>query len=430
MAKKFLNWKLHSDPFTMKHAVWLITLAAMVWLGTNCAPKTIPEATIYNFPDPVDTEDHDISLQVRKQYDYGTIHATNKYPTARLNNFIQENDSVFHAIIEPENTPINHSPWYGFKIWSDTPDSIYIKLVYPTHRHRYVPKLSDDGLSWTPLAETEYRRVDDDVNLLMKLPVDRDTLWVSAQEIYDSRLNRQWAQELAMNENVTLGTYGQSRSGIELNYLDITRGKKKGKDVIVVLSRQHPPEVTGYLAMRVFVEEILENPRSAEFLGKYRVLVYPMLNPDGVDNGHWRHNFGGIDLNRDWAYYHQPETRQVANHLVAETFKNKNQVVLGLDFHSTQEDVFYTIPDEVQRYVIPGFKRAWLNGIESNIPNYSLNESPDPMSSPVTKFWFYTQFQAEGVTYEIGDETPRDFIRLKGRVSAQQMIKVLLDNEQ
>ena len=70
-----------------------------------------------------------------------------------------------------------------------------------------------------------------------------------------------------------------------------------------------------------------------------------------------------------------------------------------------------------------------LAGIQNSIPFYSLNESPDPLGSPVTKFWFYTQFQAEGITYEIGDETPRDFIRLKGKLSAQQMMKVLLAAE-
>ena len=34
---------------------------------------------------------------------------------------------------------------------------------------------------------------------------------------------------------------------------------------------------------------------------KFRVLAFPLMNPDGVDLGHWRHNAGGIDLNRDWS---------------------------------------------------------------------------------------------------------------------------------
>ena len=103
-------------------------------------------------------------------------------------------------------------------------------------------------------------------------------------------------------------------------------------------------------------------------------------------------------------------------------------MVLGLDFHSTQKDVFYTLPDSGYVSHIPWFKRAWLRGIEQTIGgDYRLNESPSGIGQPVSKGWFYTQFKAEGVTYEVGDETPRDFIRQKGRVAAQVMIDVLLN---
>lgn len=160
------------------------------------------------------------------------------------------------------------------------------------------------------------------------------------------------------------------------------------------------------------------------------MVVYPLLNPDGVDMGHWRHNAGGIDLNRDWAYYNQPETRQVADHLVNTVAQAKARVILGIDFHSTQKDVFYTLPDENSaETVIPWFKKPWLAGIEANIDNFKLNESPDPIGQPVTKGWFFTQFKAEGVTYEVGDENDRAFIDLKARVAADQMMKVLLEHK-
>ena len=61
-------------------------------------------------------------------------------------------------------------------------------------------------------------------------------------------------------------------------------------------------------------------------------MVFPLMNPDGVDLGHWRHNAGGIDLNRDWALYRQPETRLVADFIVKEVKTQKSQLVLGLDF--------------------------------------------------------------------------------------------------
>lgn len=386
------------------------------------------QATTFDFPNPVDTKDRPIVLQERQLYEVNGVYATNKFRAARLNNFIQENDTLYTAIIEPENTPINGSPWFAFKIWADVSDTINVKLQYTYSKHRYVPKLSTNGYDWVPIPQDKLHFVDSARNLIIQLPVSKDTLWVSAQEIYDSKIVQDWSTEIATGPYVTMGNAGQSREDRPLLFLDINKDKSVKKDIVVILSRQHPPEVTGFMAMQSFVEEILSNDQSASFLDRYQVLVYPLLNPDGVDNGQWRHNLGGIDLNRDWAYYNQPETKQIADHIVEQVAQSGGRVVLGLDFHSTQKDVFYTIPDEGPKSVIPWFKRPWLDGIENSIPFYSLNESPDPIGAPVTKFWFYTQFKAEGVTYEIGDETPRDFIQLKGRISAQQMMKVLLDH--
>ena len=387
------------------------------------------QATTYDFPKSVDTKDHPIVLQTRQLFEVNGVYATNKFRAARLNNFIQENDTLYSAVIEPENTPINGSPWFAFKIWADKRDTISVKLEYTFSKHRYVPKLSTNGRDWVAIPQDKMTFVDDERNLVIQLPVSKDTLWVSAQEIYDSQIVAEWSVKIAANPFVTFGSAGQSREDRPLYFLDINKDSSIKKDIVVILSRQHPPEVTGFMAMQAFVEEILDGEQSKTFLDQYQILVYPLLNPDGVDNGHWRHNLGGIDLNRDWAYYNQPETRQIANHIVEKVRQSGGRVVVGLDFHSTQEDVFYTIPDEGPESVVPWFKQQWLAGIQNSIPYYSLNESPDPIGPPVTKFWFYTQFQAEGVTYEIGDETPREFIRLKGKLSAQQMMKVLLAGE-
>lgn len=35
-----------------------------------------------------------------------------------------------------------------------------------------------------------------------------------------------------------------------------------------------------------------------EVLEKYRFIIYPMINPDGVFLGNSRCNFNGVDLNR------------------------------------------------------------------------------------------------------------------------------------
>ncbi|RLD23136.1 MAG: hypothetical protein DRI71_06075 [Bacteroidetes bacterium] len=391
------------------------------------------KATTYDFPDSVDTSSREIELQKKQIFsdDEGRVYATNNFPAARLNDFERVNGRFYNAIIKAENAPINNSAWYAFKIWSGEEKNIWIRFLYEGGSPRYIPKLSSDGENWQPIDSTRFTFVDDG-SAMMNIDVSSDTLWVAAQEIMDSYRIGKWCEGLAEDKRVDFKSVGESKQGRELFYMDFKTGNGKKKDIIAVFSRQHPPEVTGFKAMQAFLDEILVNNQSAAFFEKYRVVVYPLLNPDGVDLGHWRHNTGGIDLNRDWAYYNQPETRQVADHLVNTVAKSKARVILGLDFHSTQEDIFYTLPDDSDsvKSVIPWFKRPWLDGIEASIDNYELNEESSGIGQPVTKGWFYTQFAAEGVTYEVGDEVPRVFIEKKARVAADQMMKVLLEHQE
>ncbi len=44
---------------------------------------------------------------------------------------------------------------------------------------------------------------------------------------------------------------------------------------------------------------------------EHNFLILPLLNPDGMALGHWRHNLGSVDLNRDWGIFGQPETTAV-----------------------------------------------------------------------------------------------------------------------
>ena len=382
----------------------------------------------FDYERSVDTRSRPIEQQDKRIFSIASagIFADNRFDGARLNGFVKNGFETYQAIIDPENTPINPSPWYAFRLWADSRHNITLELKYTHSKHRYSPKISRDGRSWTSLNENLVRLNTDSTMASILLEIGPDTLWVAAQELHSSGRVKKWCIDQALNPGAEYLTLGKSRLNRDLIGLDIGIGDKNKKDIIAVLSRQHPPEVTGYLAMQAFVETILEdNPLSNDFRRKYRVLVFPLMNPDGVDLGHWRHNAGGIDLNRDWAYYRQPEVKQVANHLVKECIRNKSELVLGLDFHSTYNDVYYT-PDHTIRSTLEGFKDYWLMGIENALPDYEAHDSPGPATSPTSKNWFYRQFEAEGITFEIGDNTPREFIQAKGRAAAIEMMELLI----
>ncbi len=379
----------------------------------------------HEFPKPVDTTTKPIQLQEKKVYrtEQG-VHADNMFDGARLNGFIHVKQDLFQATISPENTPINKSPYYAFRLWATEPTQIKLELNYTEHSHRYPPKMSTDGINWEQFDSKFVKRTSDSINVIIAIDLTTDTIYIAGQEVQNSSHVKAWCKDKARHEDVYFSTIGHSKLGRKLWLLDMYSGDKQKKDIIIIMCRQHPPEVTGYLAMQAFIDEVISSSPLAEgFRDKYRILVFPLMNPDGVDLGHWRHNAGGIDPNRDWAYYHQPENRQIADFIVRTTKKNKSKVIFGLDFHSTYHDVYYT-NNETPAH-IQGFKEYWLSEV-GRILGEESNEKPSNVGAPVSKGWIYRQFGALGITYEIGDSTPRDFIKEKGQVSAIEMMKLLV----
>jgi murein tripeptide amidase MpaA len=402
-------------------------ITTLLCLAFLIACSKTHELTEFEYTSKVDTSDHPIDPQEKRTYaieDQG-VWADNLFDAARLNNFTALDKDSFEVQINPENSPINMSPWYAFRIYANESKTIDITLNYENGRHRYWPKTSPDRENWQLVDSTRFSMAADSLTATFSIDISRDTLYIAAQEIINSSDMRRWTESLD-TAKVKRSVVGQTRLGRDLLSLDIVKGDATDKDIVLVLSRQHPPEVTGNLAMMHFLEEIINDSKlSNDFLDQYRVLVYPMLNPDGVDLGHWRHNEGGIDLNRDWAYYRQPEVKQVCEDIIQKVNASDGEVKLGLDFHSTWSDIYY-IYDDTVKSVIPGFSREWIANIFERVPEDQGEISPFAVNAPVSKNWFYSQFGAEGITYEIGDATPRDLIEKKGQVGAQEMMKLLL----
>lgn len=408
----------------MKQILLLFLLLA--FLGCN-------RASNYNFPVDVDTRTKEIVLQEKQTWIFPETGLTvdNEFDGARLNAIRRTNDTLYTVRIEPENAPINPSPWYAMRFKSDREQTITVRLTYPPNvRHRYFPQTSSDRVSWAPADSSGVRVGPGQFTADVRLDLHANEVrYLAGQEVINSTDVADWLDGLNARYNVVRAfSAGESKLGRNLPAFTISKGKPDSRPTIVLLSRQHPPEVTGFLCLQAFLDGLLEHPRRDEFLAKYQLMVYPLLNPDGVDLGHWRHTAGGIDSNRDWARYRQPEARQVANGIVAVVKGTKSRVVLGMDFHSTYKDVYYTHNDRVEPpTALPGFKDAWLAAIERGIGgSFRINEEAEPIGKPTTMSWFRTQFGAEGITYEIGDGTDREFVRRKGIVSADALVSVLL----
>ena len=404
----------------------VLLLIAGFLLLKNQLPELSDGAQPYDPPGSTDTRSKAISFQSKRVIILADgTGARNDFPGARMNSFERIGDNLYEVNILAENSPINTSPWYAFKIWSDKKKSIRLRLKYPGEKHRYRPDLSRDGKHFSVLpagkilADTINQSVD------LQLEIGPDTLWLAAQEIQNSAQNRVFTDSLRQLPFVSVENIGESTLGRPLSAL--TFGNRNAGRAIAVISRQHPPEVTGYLAAQDFLRILCDSSAlSRTFREHFTVYSVPMMNPDGVDHGHWRHNAGGVDLNRDWKNFHQPESRAFKNFLEQKIAENKQKLFLGLDFHSTSKDIFYPFQAEFRAANAPALVADWLDSLDRSEPGEPVVREPSDDISPISKNYFFKQFAADALTYEVGDDTDRNEIRRRAETAARILQRMML----
>lgn len=348
-----------------------------------------------------------------------------RFSGARLDECKQVAEGRFQLLSRSETTPINNSAWYAFRVHSDRPQTIEVELVYEGGTHRYPPKTSRDGKSWSRLGGEAYQR-DKGQPPRLRLEVGPEPLWVAAQELVTAADLYGWARQMAAAAGGVERELGRSLADRPL--LAWRLGNADSSDHVVLLGRQHPPEVTGSLALMAFVDRLAAaDDLACRFRQRFQITVVPLVNPDGVEQGYWRCNLNRVDLNRDWDKFNQPETRAVRDELQRLTSAGQTPRLL-LDFHSTGHDVFYTQRDSDP--LLPAdFTQRWLGAVQQAVPAYQVRREPSHGSKqPMSASWAYRTFHIPAITYEVGDNTDRKRIATVARAASEAMMNVLLSD--
>jgi hypothetical protein len=331
-------------------------------------------------------------------------------------------DGSFTLALVPEKAPpINPSAWFAFRASGEPGTQVNIRLVLDHGYARYWPKVSVDGESWTALdPETVTGGGEASKVMTFSFVLEDSQAWVAGQEIIDTADYAAWLAAMDTVGGVSTRLLGSSVQGRPIRIAET--GERP--EFVLFVGRQHPPEVTGAIGMKAFLETVFsDSERARRFRERYMLGVVPLMNPDGVANGHWRLNMNGIDLNRDWGPFTQPETQAVMG-WVEEQESAGRKLVLMLDFHSTWEDLFYT--PSVQDP--PGYATNWLNAVRERLPDFPFRHVPaTDYEQPNSKNYFWVSRGIPAITYEVGDNTDREAIRIAAKMFAEEMMRLMLE---
>lgn len=381
---------------------------------TACSSSSEPAVDAYRFDETSAAAER--AQQAALNCEFNGIRVAYDFSQARVDGCEQRDDGTIVIMTGPENQPINPSPWYAFRVTADVAQTASFEvLALERGRARYNPKVSVDRDRWQDVSHSK-----GDHSIYFDLDVGPTPLWIAGQELFDNDDYLQWLDALSARyalERFTIGFSAQGRP------LPAAVSYGESDEWLILIGRQHPPELTGAMAMRAFVEAMLAE--GGDFLQRYNVLIAPNLNPDGVALGNWRHSTGGLDLNRDWFDRSQPEIAAVHDYLQG-LVSVGDQLVYGIDFHSTWRNVYYTMPvDYVENE--PMFSREWLQRLGAVLP-YEVEESASAAPGRgIFKQYMADVYGIHSVTYEVGDETDRDEIDETAAAAARVLMEYMLE---
>jgi hypothetical protein len=366
-------------------------------------------------------------LSCKQERTLNSVIFDSSFQGARLDSveFLGNNKYILH--INPAFEPVNKSPYFAFGITAKTEKKIELQLDYGKYKHRYIPKLSFDKKSWKKIDPSKIKIDTTSGIATLKLTVSPQKLYVAAQEIETSEDTYAWLDSILNKHQFLKKEIAGKTAKQQNNYVVISTSITKKS--IALIARQHPPETPGgTIGFQAFFEELISNTEIAkQFRNEFSIYAFPLLNPDGADMGNWRHNANGVDLNRDWIDFTQPETQMVKSFMETK-IREGNKIEFTIDFHTSYSGPYLLVLDSINiksNGIIPN----WIKNIETN-SQFKIEARKRSQELPYCYNYFFNEFGCEAVTYEEGDEIDRNIIKERAKVYANQLMKTMLLNEQ
>ena len=336
------------------------------------------------------------------------------------------NSKYIKFFINPEtDDSINPSPWFAIRKSKHSED-IKLEFDYKNYQHRYDPKISNDKKIWKKINQTNILKDENGKIIIINFSPSNEKEYISSQELITEDWYNDWFNYLGGLEKVKSELIGLSvlKKPITMFFVE----ENTNNPYILILGRQHPPEVTGAIAIKSFVNELIsKNDLSESFLDNYNIIFVPLMNPDGVENGYWRYNENKKDLNRDWGIFSQPETKSVNNKLI--NFKDDKKIEVFIDFHSTYKNIFY-ISDISESHKLQNFLKNWLNNSKPDLLkidyDYKIVNSMSP-NNGISKNYIFNKYNIPSVTYEVSDVEDRDKIKKSSSILSKKLMQSLLE---
>ncbi|KAM3140512.1 hypothetical protein pb186bvf_007324 [Paramecium bursaria] len=204
-------------------------------------------------------------------------------------------------------------------------------------------------------------------------------------------------------------------------------------DVIIIMARQHPGETVSSHVCDGMIKAIQE---SYILQDRFHIVIFPMMNPDGVQYGNFRCDSSGKDLNRVWSKPHPVHHKHILEikRYISSLLRQGKDIKLFLDIHghSKKQNAFFfgcrgtngpiecrifpKICEKISKYFsfqdctfyIEAYKQKTARAtIFKMLQHYRPNTTHNVLTLEVSFFGFRDQQFALDDLHQIGHDTVR-----------------------